>query len=94
MTRSATSRQSFLRAWLLWTAGFLAFPLAGLAGTAVAGRVDTPAAALIGGTVAGLVIGGGQAAASSRRLDPRRWFPATAIGMGLGRVSQLGAVSR
>jgi len=69
---------------LLWTTGFLAFPLAGLAGTAVAGRVDSPLAALFGGTVTGLVIGAGQALVSRRRLDPRWWIPATAIGMGLG----------
>ena len=42
-----------LRAWLLWTAGFLAFPLAGLAGTAVAGRVDDPVAAPLGGPSTG-----------------------------------------
>jgi hypothetical protein len=69
---------------LLWTTGFLAFPLAGLAGTAVAGRVDSPLAALLGGTVTGLVIGAGQALVSRHRLDPRWWIPATALGMGLG----------
>jgi hypothetical protein len=31
MTRLRASRPSFLRTWLTWTAGFLAFPLAGLA---------------------------------------------------------------
>jgi hypothetical protein len=76
---------------LIWTAGFLAFPLAGLAGTAVVGRVDTPVAALLGGAVAGLVIGAGQAVVSSRRLDPRRWTPATAVGMSLGLL--LGAAT-
>jgi hypothetical protein len=35
--------------WLIWTAGFIAFPIAGLAGRGVAGRVDDPLAALIGG---------------------------------------------
>jgi hypothetical protein len=84
MTRTAPPAPSFLRTWLIWTAGFLAFPLAGLAGTAVAGRVDTPIAALLGGAVAGLVIGTGQTLASSRRLDARWWIPATTIGMGLG----------
>ena len=91
VTRSGAPRPSFLRSWLIWTAGFLAFPIAGLAGTAVAGRVDTPVAALLGGAVTGLVIGAGQAVASSRRLDPRRWIPATAIGMGLGLL--LGAAT-
>jgi hypothetical protein len=79
------------RAWLIWTAGFLAFPVAGLAGTAVAGRVDDPMAALVGGTVAGLVIGVGQTLAGRGRLDIRRWAPATAVGMGLGLL--LGAVA-
>jgi hypothetical protein len=84
VTASAAVRTSPLRTWLLWTTGFLAFPLAGLAGTAVAGRVDSPLAALLGGTVTGLVIGAGQALVSRHRLDPRWWIPATALGMGLG----------
>ncbi len=88
---SRTSASPFLRTWLLWTAGALAFPLAGLAGTAVAGRVDSPMAALIGGAVAGLVIGAAQALLSRGRLDIRRWAPATSMGMGLGLL--LGAVT-
>ena len=91
MTRPRSARASLLRTWLIWTAGFLAFPLAGLAGTAVAGRVDDPIAALVGGTVAGLGIGLGQTLASRGRLDIRRWVPATGIGMGLGLL--LGAVA-
>jgi hypothetical protein len=82
----------FLRNWLIWTAGFLAFPVAGLAGTAAAGRVDDPLAALVGGTVAGLVLGAGQWLASRRRLVPRRWIPATAVGMGLGLLLGAAAV--
>ena len=91
MTSPGPSRPFDLRTWLIWTAGFLAFPLAGLAGTAVAGRVDDPIAALVGGAVAGLVIGTGQTLASRGRLDIRRWVPATAVGMGLGLL--LGAVT-
>jgi hypothetical protein len=79
-----TAAPPLLRTWLYWLAGALAFPIAGLAGTAVAGRVNDAGAAVIGGTVAGLVIGAGQALASRRRLDPRWWIPATAVGMGLG----------
>jgi hypothetical protein len=75
---------AFLRPWLIWTAGFLAFPIAGVAGTAVAGRVDSLLAALIGGLVSGAVLGAGQSLAGRGRLDPRRWIPATAVGMGLG----------
>lgn len=84
MFGSDTLSSPFLRPWLLWTVGFLAFPIAGLAGTGVAGRVDSPLAALLGGAVAGLVIGAGQTLTSSRRLDARWWVPATTIGMGLG----------
>jgi hypothetical protein len=51
VTRPDAARPPFLRPWLIWTAGFLAFPLAGLAGTAVAGRVDDPLAALVGGVL-------------------------------------------
>jgi hypothetical protein len=85
------SRRVPLRSWLIWTAGALAFPLAGLAGTAVAGRVDSPVAALVGGAVAGLGIGLGQGLAGRGRLDIRTWAPATSVGMGLGLL--LGAVT-
>ena len=90
MTTSSTTQPAFLRPWLLWTLGFLAFPISGLAGTAVAGRVDSPVAAVLGGTVCGLVLGAGQVLVSRGRLDPRWWVPATALGMGAGLL--LGAV--
>ena len=80
------SRSRALRAWLLWTAGFLAFPIAGVAGIAVAGRVDGPLAALVGGLATGAVLGFGQALASSGRLPTMRWTAATALGMGAGLV--------
>ncbi|SEN78059.1 hypothetical protein E3O25_13905 [Cryobacterium sp. TMT1-3] len=75
---------TFLSTWLLWLIGFLAFPIAGLAGTAVGGRVSNPVSALIGGAVCGVVIGVGQVLVSRRRLDPLIWIPLTGIGMGLG----------
>src|SRR3954471_23213642 len=92
MTGPAASTPSFLRTWLIWTAGFLAFPVAGLAGTAVVGRVDSPLSALTGGAVAGLVIAPGQPLPSRRPLDPRRWIPATTIGMGIGLLLGAAAV--
>ncbi|MFF8381312.1 hypothetical protein ACF07V_34940 [Streptomyces sp. NPDC015661] len=73
-----------LRAWIRWTAGFLAFPIAGLAGRAAAGPVDGATSALVGGVVTGAVIGAGQALLSSGRLSPPRWSAATAAGSGLG----------
>jgi hypothetical protein len=91
VTRPLPSRALPLRPWLVWTAGFLAFPVAGLAGTAVAGRADDPIAVLVGGAVTGLVIGAGQTLAGRGRLDVRTWVPATALGMGLGLL--LGAVT-
>jgi hypothetical protein len=72
------------RGWLLWVISALAFPVAGLVGAGAVGPVDDAAAALIGGTVTGLVLGAGQALASRGRLDARRWVPATAVGMGVG----------
>lgn len=84
MSHARTSRSEALRTWLVWTAGFVAFPIAGLAGTAVAGRLDSLLAAVAGGAVTGLVLGLGQSLASRGRLDPRRWVPATAVGMGAG----------
>ena len=67
MTTSPSPGPPFVRTWLIWTAGFLAFPIAGLAGSGVAGRVDSPVAALVGGAVAGLGIGLGQTLASRGR---------------------------
>jgi drug/metabolite transporter (DMT)-like permease len=84
MTRPEQPQPTFTRTWFLWTAGFLAFPLAGVAGTAAVGRVDSAIAALLGGAVAGLALGAGQALVSRRRLDARRWIPATGVGMGIG----------
>jgi len=81
----------FGRPWLVWTVGFVSFPIAGLVGSAVGGRVDSPFAALIGGLATGAVIGLGQGLASSRRLPLVRWILATAVGMGLGLL--LGATA-
>ncbi|MGW8765141.1 hypothetical protein ACWGN5_21820 [Streptomyces sp. NPDC055815] len=73
-----------MRVWVRWTAGFLAFPIGGLAGRAAAGPVDDAMSALVGGVVTGAVIGAGQALLSSGRLSPPRWAAATAAGSGLG----------
>ena len=37
------------KAWLLWTAGFLAFPIAGILAEALTGRINDVGSALIGG---------------------------------------------
>jgi hypothetical protein len=72
------------KAWLLWTAGFLAFPIAGALATALVGRVNDVGSALIGGLVAGAVIGTGQWLVARRLLDTQTWIPATALAMGIG----------
>ena len=73
-----------LKAWLLWTAGFLAFPIAGALATAVTGRINDFSSALVGGMVAGAVIGTGQWLVARRLLDAQTWIPATALAMGIG----------
>jgi hypothetical protein len=72
------------KAWLLWTAGFLAFIIGGALATAVTGRINDLGSALIGGMVAGAVIGTGQWLVARRLLDPRTWIPATAVAMSIG----------
>jgi hypothetical protein len=81
-------RRFDVRGWLLWTAGFLSFPIAGIAGQAAAGRINDAASALAGGLVAGAVIGTGQWLAARRPLAiPRAWIPATAAAMGIGLLA-------
>jgi len=79
---------------LVWTVSFIAFPIAGLVGRAVAGQVDDPLPALVGGTIAGAVIGTGQWLGSRREIGaPAAWIGATAGGMGLGLVAGAAAVN-
>jgi hypothetical protein len=77
-------RRFNLKAWLLWTAGFLAFPIAGVLATALVGRINDAGSALVGGMVAGAVIGTGQWLVARRLLDAQTWIPATALAMGVG----------
>jgi hypothetical protein len=72
------------KAWLLWTAGFLAFIVGGALATAVVGRINDVGSALLGGIIAGAVIGAGQWLVARRLLDPRTWIPATAVAMSIG----------
>jgi hypothetical protein len=76
---------------LIWLAGFVSFPVGGVAGMAVAGRIDDPGAALVGGAAVGLVVGAGQALAARGRLCARRWVPATTVGSAAGLL--LGAAT-
>jgi uncharacterized membrane protein len=73
-----------VKAWLLWTAGFLAFPIAGILAEALTGRINDASSALVGGMVAGAVIGTGQWLVARRLLEAQTWIPATALAMGIG----------
>jgi len=82
------SRRFGVKGWLLWTAAFVSFPLAGIAAQAAVGRINDWVAALVGGLVAGAVIGTGQWLAARRLLgDPRAWIAATAAAMGVGLLA-------
>jgi hypothetical protein len=73
-----------VKAWLLWTAGFLAFPIAGVLAEMLTGRINHVGSALVGGMVAGAVIGTGQWLVARRLLEAQTWIPATALAMGIG----------
>src|SRR6476620_11731212 len=75
---------SALRNWAIWTLGFFSFPLAGIAGGAISGPVDSRMAAALGGRRIIKNNSTGQWLASGRRLRADRWIPATTVGMGLG----------
>jgi hypothetical protein len=76
-----------LKAWLLWTAGFVAFPIGGALATAVVGRINDVGSALLGGLIAGAVIGTGQWLVARHLLgNPQTWIPTTAVAMGIGLV--------
>jgi hypothetical protein len=72
------------KAWLLWSAGFVAFIIGGALATAATGRINDAPSALLGGLVAGAVIGTGQWLVARRLLNPQAWIPATAVAMGIG----------
>ena len=80
-----------VKAWLLWTAGFLAFPIAGVLAEALTGRINDFSSALIGGMVAGAVIGTASgwspAACSTPRPGsrPPPWPWASALPLAPGR---------
>jgi len=69
---------------LLWAATLLAFPLAGLAGRAIAGPVDATWSAFLAGAVAGLVLGVAQWLALRRIGVDTRWILATGGGLAVG----------
>lgn len=81
-----------VRHLLRWTAGFVAFPIAGLVGRALAGPVDDVAAAALGGAATGLVLGIGQVLAGGWGRRAWRWVPASAVGAAVGLAAGAAAV--
>jgi len=71
---------------------FAAFPIGGSAARLAVGALDAPAAALVGGLIAGAAIGLGQALGSSGRLPRARWTVATSLGMAAGLTAGAAAV--
>jgi hypothetical protein len=92
MTATRPGRTGPLWSWVLWTAGFLAFPVAGAAGQVIAGPVDDLLAAGLGGAVTGAVIGIGQSIAGRGAVAPVRWILATTLGMAAGLAIGAAAV--
>src|SRR5688572_14747944 len=71
--------------WLRWLPTFVGFIAGGALATAVSGRLDSVPAALVGGALAGAVIGGGQWLVLRRLLPGAAWWiAATAVGQAVG----------
>jgi hypothetical protein len=71
--------------WLRWLPTFLGFIVGGALAIAVVDRVDSLGTAVVGGALAGAVIGGGQwLVLRSRVAQARWWIAATAAGQALG----------
>ena len=81
-------RRFNVKSWLWWTVAFVSFPIAGIAAQAATGRINDAVAALLGGLIAGAIIGTGQWLAARRLLgDPLAWIAATAAAMGIGLLA-------
>jgi hypothetical protein len=74
-----------LTLWARWLATFVGFPLGGVAARLVVGDVDSAGSALVGGLVAGAVLGAAQAVIGGfERVQWSRWIAATSFGFGAG----------
>jgi hypothetical protein len=66
-----------------WPTAFLGFPIGGLTANLAVGEVDSAATAVMGGLIAGAIIGTAQWLAL-RPLVAWTWIPATSVGMAAG----------
>jgi len=69
---------------LRWLPTFLAFPLGGLLTISTVGSLTTPASGLLGGALAGAVLGGAQWLALRTSGVSRAWWLATVVAASLG----------
>lgn len=78
----ASPNQQWFIGWIIAT---LAFPLGGGLATVVVGKLQDPLQGLIGGAIAGAMLGLFQYAALRRRLPISwTWMPATALALAIG----------
>lgn len=76
-----------------WMVSFLGFPIGGFIAALLFGHLDSTPSALMGGVVAGAVIGAAQAWAFGHRgPNPLAWTGATAVGLAAGLAVGAGAV--
>jgi hypothetical protein len=83
MTDAQDNRSAARRLWLWPVAILVSFPIGGYLADLVVDGVDSVAAALVGGLIAGLVIGAAEWFAL-RRWVSWLWIAATSIGMAAG----------
>ena len=85
LLRAHDAPASFIRRlrWAWPVAILVGFPVGGYAANIVVGKIDGVGAALIGGLIAGAIIGAAQWLAL-RPLNPGQWLVATSIGMAAG----------
>jgi hypothetical protein len=69
--------------WAWPLAIVVGFPIGGYAANAIVGKIDSVGAALLGGLIAGAIIGAAQWLAL-RPLNPGQWLVATSVGMAAG----------
>jgi hypothetical protein len=79
----ASNRTGARRLWIWPIAILISFPIGGYLADLVVDGVDSVGAALVGGLIAGLVIGAAEWFAL-RRWVSWLWIPATSIGMAVG----------
>lgn len=85
--RAESWRGTLFPGWR-WAVVALAFPIAGYIGWGIGGRVDEPAAALIGGVLTGAGIGAAQWFAARNAFgDGRSWVAVSALGYGVGLLA-------